>query len=145
MSQESCGVYRRGDDSTALVCSPDPIGYGAGGQSPSWSPDGTQIHYLQTRDPHLPVMMVVDVAPGDPFRAGRSAPFIDPWPVLSTTPLRSHDVLADGSFVAASDYGQTDAVEGAMSEIRNDRMPFRVGQIHVVQNFFEELKARVPN
>ena len=77
-------------------------------------------------------MMVVDVTASEPFHAGRAAPLIDPWPYSSTNPVRSYDVLADGSFLAAelSREGATRYTNVAVNEF------------HVVPNFFEDLKAR---
>ena len=69
---------------------------------------------------------------------------IDPWPYASTTPVRSHDVLADGSFVAI---GAVDAAaDGASTLIRDAwRRLNRVSEFHDVLNFFEEPKERVGN
>ena len=59
---------------------------------------------------------------------GRAAPLIDPWPYVGTIDVRSYDILADGSFVA---------VVGLVR-----RNQFRVTELHVVLNFFEDLKGR---
>jgi len=102
---------------------------GKGGSSPAWSPDGRQIYYNQGR-----VLMAVDVTPGDEFQAGRPASFIDPWHGGLGQPVRTHDVFADGSFVTTV---QDD--DGSPLE------QFGVTEFHVILNFFEELKERVPN
>ncbi len=78
---------------------------GDGGRSPAWLRDGRRIYFVQPRAGRDPVMMVVDVAPGDPFRAGRAAALIDPWPCQRTGLARAFDVLADGSFAATLDEG----------------------------------------
>ena len=86
-------------------------------------------------------MMAVDIAPGDRFRAGRAATLIDPWPYTNTVTSTSHDVLADGSFVATMDAGP--GSEGAATTPnQRSRLLSRVGEIHVVLNFFEELRGR---
>ncbi len=77
--------------------------------------------------------MAVDVAPGDEFRAGRAAPLIDPW-TFGGTPVRGYDVFPDGSFVIA-----------VADDDRSPLEQFGVTEFHVILNFFEELKERVPN
>ena len=70
---------------------------------------------------------------GDEFQAGRPAPLIDPF-TFSIFPVRGYDVFADGSF--------------AIAMPDDDRPPEeRVGVtgLHVVLNWFEELKERVGN
>ena len=77
--------------------------------------------------------MAVDVTPGDPFQAGRAAPFIDPW-TFNLIPVRGYDVFPDGSFVIA-----------VAEDDRSYSEQFGVTEFHVILNFFEELKERVPN
>ena len=78
--------------------------------------------------------MAVSVAPGDEFQAGRPAPLIDPW-TFYNLPARNYDVFADGSFVfpLRDDDG------------RFPRERYGATEFHVVLNWVEELKARVPN
>jgi hypothetical protein len=76
--------------------------------------------------------MAVDVTPGDEFQAGRPATLIDPW-TFGMDP-RGYDVFPDGSFVTA--------VEGEYGSL-DER--FRATELHVVLNWFEELKERVGN
>ena len=55
-------------------------------------------------------------------------------------------MLADGSFVGVlPEDADAAGDEEAAGTIQRNRMPNRVSELHVVQNFFEELKARVPN
>jgi serine/threonine-protein kinase len=104
---------------------------GDGGTSVAWSPDGRQIYYVS---PVPNVLMAVDVTPGDEFQAGRPAPLIDPW-AIGTTPVRNYDVFPDGDFVlpVQDDDGRT-LIER-----------FGATQLHVILNWTEELKERVPN
>ena len=79
--------------------------------------------------------MAVDVTPGagDEFQAGRPAPLMDPG-YLGSQPVRGYDVFPDGSFVIALDDDEGTLVE-----------QFGATELHVILNFFEELKARVGN
>ena len=64
---------------------------------------------------------------------GALAPLIDPW-TFSVSPVRGYDLFPDGSFVIALP--------------DDDRSPweqFGATEFHVILNFFEELKERVPN
>jgi Tol biopolymer transport system component len=109
---------------------------GNGGVSPAWSSDGAQIYYLE-RDVNRTQarMMVVDVVPESPFRAGRPRVFLDPWPTTDTTVLRAYDVLGDGQFVLPM---RDDGVDG--NELRTR---FAVGEFQVVLNFLEAFRQRV--
>ena len=77
--------------------------------------------------------MAVDVTAGDEFQAGRAAPLIDPW-TFNLTPVRGYDVFPDGSFVIAVADDDRSLVE-----------QFGLTEFHVILNFFEQLKERVPN
>ncbi len=79
--------------------------------------------------------MAVEVAPGAPFRRGRPAPVIAPWISRSAIPMRGYDVAKDGSFIAR--FTNAGRVDG------DERTVHRVGDLHVVVNFFDELRARV--
>ena len=99
-----------------------------GGVAPAWSLDGRRLYFRQGR-----VLMAIDVAPGDPFGAGRAVPLIDPW-TSSAIPVRSFDVFADGSFVTA-------VREEPDGDPRDD-LP---AELRVILNFLDEVRARVPN
>ncbi len=90
-------------------------------------------------------MVVVDVTPGDPFRVGPAESLIDPWPYGTTMPVRSHDVLADGSFIVTANADENVVGDEAPAGAISLRQRNRVSEFHVVLNFFEELKERVGN
>jgi eukaryotic-like serine/threonine-protein kinase len=104
-----------------------------GGVEPVWSRDGRRIYFGQPGDAR--VMMAVDVLAGEPFRASRAAALM-PWPYATTNPGRSYDVLADGSFVVRP------LEDEALEPRALLRALHRVGKIHVVLNFVEELRRR---
>jgi serine/threonine-protein kinase len=117
---------------------PDPATRipGDGGSSPVWSPDGRRLYFvsLVRAQSGERAMMASEVTLGDDVQAGRPYVLIDPWPYLRTVPLRSHDVLSDGSFVAVR------AVDGGIGVAL--RTLHRVDDVHVVLNFTEELRRR---
>jgi len=100
------------------------------GRAPVWSPDGRKIYYRRPG-----VLMAVDVTPGDEFQVGPPVPFIDPWTFIGSARVRGYDVFPDGSFVAYT------RENDGLSELER----FGATELHVILNFFEELKARVPN
>ena len=71
---------------------------------------------------------------GYEFQAGRPAPLIDPF-TFAQFPVRGYEVFADGSFVIA--VGDDDG--------RSPEETFGATELHVVLNWFEELKERVGN
>lgn len=115
----------------------------AGGFGPLWSPDGGGLYYLGPEgDPPHPALMTVDIEVGDELHVGRAVPLIDPWRYDTTIPIRSPDVAADGSFIARRGLRDADFREG--TRVNRERIADRVEQIHVVLNWFEELRERVP-
>ena len=92
----------------------------------STSSDGRTIYFVEWE-----VLMSVSVTAGDDLRPGRPTPFIA-WNANLTKnfPVRSYDVMGSGSFVAV---------------MREEQTGLQVSQLHVVLNFFEELKVRVPH
>jgi eukaryotic-like serine/threonine-protein kinase len=104
--------------------------------NPSWSPDGRKLYYLDYPEGR-PIVMAVDFTAEDRFLAGRPEVLMD-WPSGGRMPNRGYDVFSDGSF---------------LTQVRPERLGlddpeasvFVATEYHVILNFFEELKARVPN
>ncbi len=95
----------------------------AGGSRPVWSRDGAELFYRETTQ-----MMAVPIQTGETFEAGI------PQALFSFTSFpgfRSFDVSADGRFLMLKlvDFSDADGTEQ---------------QIHVVTNWFEQLRALGP-
>jgi len=75
-------------------------------------------------------MMAVDIAAGEPFRAGAPRKLFEVGWDPASVPVRSYDVYPDGqSFILA----------------RPDELPdLRATRLNVVLNWFDELKRRAP-
>jgi serine/threonine-protein kinase len=107
-----------------------------GGSSPAWRPDGRGIFFVGgLPPPGKRRMMTVDFTPGSPPRLGRPQSLFE-FDSLSVRvlcmPVRCYDVARDGrSFYA---------VQAGMAP----QLPV-VTHINLVQNWFEELKAKVPS
>ncbi len=98
-------------------------------EAPAWSRDGRRLYYKAVAPP--PVfgvrLMVVDVSNGGELRVGtpRSVMGVD----NVSGPVRGYDVFPDGSIVARV---------GGLTQLPGVR------ELHVVLNFAEELRARLP-
>jgi len=107
----------------------------AGGVAPLWSSDGTQLFYRTGKGATLYVM-VVDVETDPTFTRNQPRTLFEassagPGAFGSTTPTRSYDLAPDGRrFVMIANPAQF------------EQQP--VTSIHVVLNWFEELKRLVP-
>jgi Tol biopolymer transport system component len=96
-----------------------------GGQHPSWAPDGSKIYYAET--PRR--MMVVDVTPGESI--GVSRPRLLFEGNYASESERNYDVHRDGTRLLMLKAADSAAGTGRL-------------RLHVVFNWFEELKERVP-
>ena len=103
-----------------------------GGINPAWSPDGRRLYYVHGIGDDR-VLMGVDIASSDGLRPGRPFPVQEGWD-FTITPTAGYDVLADGSLLTAHFIED----QSTWSE------RIRATEIHVVLNWVEELKTRVP-
>jgi eukaryotic-like serine/threonine-protein kinase len=97
-----------------------------GGSEPVWNPNGKELFYRSGDK-----MMVVDVTTQPGFSAGKSRVlFAGPYLPSPSGGFRFYDVSADGQrFLMLKESEQATALT----------------QIVVVQNWFEELKQKVPS
>ena len=80
-------------------------------------------------------MMAVEIRLGTDLQPGRPVPLIDPWDLLCA-PVRCYDVSPDGGFVT---------VASPEHDSGSSRPRFGAANVHLIWNFFEELKAKVGN
>jgi serine/threonine-protein kinase len=106
-----------------------------GGSSPAWHPNGRELFFLSPADQSgKRRMMVVDFAPGLPPRIGHPHPlfeFDDRDVKFDCSPVRCYDVAPDGQRFYAVQW-------------QTPPPPPVVTHINLIQNWFEELKAKVP-
>jgi len=106
-----------------------------GGESPAWSPTGRELLFLSLPDAEgLRQMMAVDVRPGRALSLGkpqRLFAFSEPPLRLRGVPVRCFAVAPDGQRFYTVRQAPTAPIPP-------------VTHIHLVQNWTEELKARVP-
>ena len=102
----------------------------AGGRHPLWARNGEELFYLEpgTR----PRLMAVPVKTGSTFDRGSPRPLFA-WEYRFDGPSRRYDVSPDGQRFLVIKAGADEAAGDVHAP-----------QIHVVLNWFEELKARVP-
>jgi serine/threonine-protein kinase len=107
-----------------------------GGRCPAWHRNGRELFFLSLPDPAgTQRMMAVDVASGPPLRIGRPRTLFEFNSLRDLTfdcsPSRCYDVAPDGQrFYAVQAAGAPPAPV--------------VTHINLIQNSFEELKAKVP-
>jgi len=94
---------------------------------PLWSPDGRELFY----NPGPGEFASVAISNHPTFVFGKPRALRRPFGGASTLDRRPYDIMPDGRFVSAT--------EGSLADGRP-----AAGEIHVVLNWFEELKARVP-
>ena len=102
-----------------------------GGRDPLWSPDGAQLFYLQNLFAGSQVV-AVDVQTTPTFTLGKTTRL--PIQGILSTNARGYDITPDGkSFLVMFPVSQDDPARTAHDEV------------HVVLNWAEELKAKVPS
>jgi serine/threonine-protein kinase len=106
-----------------------------GGQSPAWPPNGKELFFVTLPNPAgKRSMMVVELNAASPRGIGRPKPLFEFDPVylrLACTPVRCYDVAPDGQ-----------RFFGVQQRPAPPLPP--VTHINLIQNWFEELKAKVP-
>ena len=100
-----------------------------GGSNPAWSRDGRELFYFRDGGGPLRLQMfAADVSTTGDFKYSVPRQLFE-GPYVSTAPLRSYDVAADGPFIM----------------VRQQPPPDQpVTTLNVVLNWAEELKAKVP-
>jgi hypothetical protein len=105
-----------------------------GGFSPAWHPNGREIFFVSWNPAGKLRMMAVAFTPGSPPTLGRPVElfgFDTPPLLMPGIPSRCYDVAADGQRFFA------------VQRIPSPPAP-PVTHINLIQNWFEELKAKVP-
>jgi hypothetical protein len=109
----------------------------SGGGHPAWNPNGKELFFVGPPDPAQPWvrrMMVVDVRTRPALRLGVPRPLFEfssrDLPI-TCYPARCYDVSSDGQRFFGT-------------QVVPSPRPPPVTHIHLVQNWLEELKARVP-
>jgi Tol biopolymer transport system component len=106
-----------------------------GGGSPAWHPNGRELFFVAYADPAGPGrMMTVDFVPGPPIRVGQPRvlfEYDDRTLYLDCSPVRCYDVSSDGQRFYTTQF-------------RMPPNPPPVTHINLIQNWFEELKGKVP-
>ncbi len=103
----------------------------AGGTAPLWSPDGRELFFRVTGEAGDRRYMVVDVTTGATFTRSQPRVLFESREFSGTTPIRSYDIAPDG---------ERFAMVTSTSQVEQEP----VTRINVVQNWFQELKERVP-
>jgi hypothetical protein len=105
-----------------------------GGNSPAWAADG-ELFYQRRADTGTQIM-AVDIDSRKGFTAGKPHLLFE-GPYLVNNPMRGYDVAADGQhFVMIRASAEPEPAKAAQSS--------PAPQMHVVLNWTEELKRRVP-
>jgi hypothetical protein len=105
----------------------------SGGAYPTWSPDGSELFYVQLGAAPQMISAPLTAEGGDGSFAFGSREVLMDWPYLILNSGRNYDVSPDGRFLAITTGGDTGAGEAASPEIT------------VVLNWFEELRERMGN
>jgi len=106
-----------------------------GGWCPAWNPSGHELFFLSLTDQAGRIcMMTVEFRPGSPPRIGRPRllfEFVERDLPLRGSPVRRYDVAPDGQRFYVTHWPTPPP-------------PPVVTHINLIQNWFEELKAKVP-
>jgi serine/threonine-protein kinase len=106
-----------------------------GGNSPAWHPNGRELFFLSLLNPAgRRSMMAVEFATGSPHRLGRPRLLFEFNPTdlrIGCVPVRCYDVAPDGQRFYAT-------------QRRSSTPSPMVTHVSLIQNWFEELKAKVP-
>ena len=126
-------------DTPVTPASPStPRGQVTGAFSPAWHPNGTGLFFLTTQDLASArfSMMAATFEPGSPPRIGQPRQlfhFDGRELVIACAPMRCYDVASDGEQF----YGVKPLLAMPAAPV--------VTHVSIVQNWFEELKAKVPS
>ena len=96
---------------------------GPGGTEPAWSPNGTQLYFVVPRDSasvSVRTLMVAELSGTAPMQVARPRVVMADFPAIGGIPLRSWDVMPDGSLVmivAADTTPMADFNRAAIREI----------------------------
>ncbi len=108
-----------------------------GGRDPAWNPAGQELFFVTPPDavrPGTGQMMAVDIRTSPSLQLGSPRPlfsFRDQELMFDCTAVRCYDVAPDGQRFFVVQGGELSS-------------PLPVTHIHLVQNWLEEVKARVP-
>jgi hypothetical protein len=100
-----------------------------GGSAPAWSQDGRELLYVMSADSGISMMAVSITATPSSFAAGTPVKLFKGRYGISA-PIRGYDVTADGQRFYFTQF--------------NERQPIRATQMILVENWFEELRAKGP-
>jgi Tol biopolymer transport system component len=101
-----------------------------GGYTPTWAPDGKELFYLRGGAPGTMMRVAVE-REGTTLTAGQPEELFEWAFYMRRGPARLYDVGPDGRFLMVAEEDQTGSADSPYDLI-------------VVQNWFEELKRRVP-
>jgi len=115
--------------------SPRQVTDAAGGIAPVWSPDGKELFYVADcrNKPLAYCLCVCDVRLGGSVSFGRPREILELPGFVNTGPLRSWDTADGRTFI----YLRERAVDVPATP--------PIKEMHVVLNWFDELKAKVPS
>jgi hypothetical protein len=97
---------------------------------PMWSPDGNTLYYFKSSPNQFVAVRILQKQPSFSFSEPEVLP-IDASIQAQTANYRRYDVMPDGRFLVLLPPSQGAAVRPTL-------------EIHVVLNWFEELKQRAP-